>query len=133
MALAGLEGLLDRPAAAGDADQGGQWLRGGCPGQVVGELAGVRGVAHEQPPVGAVVGYRDPGPVVVAGSLGALNCAVALPAAGGEAGDEPVDAVPAGGRVTGCRSRRVARSRRRAGVGPRGRRRWVPYTLSPVT
>ena len=48
-ALAGLEALLDGPAAAGDPDQGGQGDRTWRPAMVEGQLAGLEVTAHQQP------------------------------------------------------------------------------------
>src|SRR5215217_5410109 len=48
-ALAGLEALLDGPAAAGDSDQGGQGDRTWRPAMVEGQLAGLAVAAHQQP------------------------------------------------------------------------------------
>jgi len=66
-ALAGLEGLLNRPSASGDLHQGGQRYVGGRIAAVEGEFTGAPVAAHEQLVVaGPVVGDVGQGPVVKA-------------------------------------------------------------------
>src|SRR5439155_13166309 len=64
------EGLLDRPAASGDLDQGGQRDRSRAVGAVEGVLTAGAVAAEQQPVVAAVtgggVGGLDQGPVVPA-------------------------------------------------------------------
>jgi hypothetical protein len=74
-ALASLEILLDGPAAAGDADQGGQRDRLRGVAAVAGQFPAARVAADQQAPVSrAVVVDDDPCPVIPAVSLGALAC-----------------------------------------------------------
>src|SRR4051794_18490469 len=95
VALAGLEGLLDGPAAAGDADQLTQRddLRGVA--AVERQLASALVAPDQQPPTvaigavgaaaGVVGGESDPGPVVVAFALGARAGGELLPGPPGQA------------------------------------------------
>jgi hypothetical protein len=84
-ALAGLDGLLDAPALAGDLDQAGQRYRAGSVAAVVGQLAGGAAADHEPLPCclvggrGTVVVQAEEGPVVQALALGACSGRDALP------------------------------------------------------
>jgi hypothetical protein len=83
-ALAGLEALLDGPAAPGDPDQGGQKDGAGCPAAVEGQLAGSLVAADQQPVLGSLIAIlatveADERPVVIAVALGASAGRDALP------------------------------------------------------
>jgi hypothetical protein len=94
-ALDGLERLLHRPAPAGDADQFPQRHRLRGVAAVERQLTGAAVAAHQQPPalgigrIGRVgpaggVEVSDPGPVVVALSLGSRACGESLPGPAGQ-------------------------------------------------
>jgi hypothetical protein len=79
-ALGSLEVLFRRPPDSSDLDQGGQRNVAGTVAAVERQLAGAPAAADQQPAVAGLAGVDgDPGPVVVAVSLGALAGRVPLP------------------------------------------------------